>query len=129
MKYFWRLGVLFTIRICNFDVMTYLWRHDVLWRNDIICPFYVMTYYLETWRTFWRHYVYFDVMTYFFWCHTTFMTSFYDVITYYMTPCRTFDIMTYFWHDVLFGNMTYLLRHIVLLTSYALFDVRMFFMS
>ena len=71
-RVFWHIYELVFIR--NFDVMTYLWRHDELleWR-----VFEVMSILLTSWRIVWRHddpLTYFDIMTCF-WHHDGFSTS------------------------------------------------------
>ena len=103
----------------HFDAMTYLWRYDIF--------FYVKTYFLMLWHTFWFT-MYLYVITYLFLCHDVYIL--FNVMTYFLTLWRIFhtfwrydvpsiliDVMTYFltlwrtfhtfWrHDVLLDIVT-----------------------
>ena len=89
----------------TFYVMTCCLRHDLLlmsWRT----VYDVMTTFLTSLQTFWRHDVFltswriFDFMTYF-WLHEVFLTSWlHDKLFDIMT--NLFDVITCVWHHGLF---------------------------
>ena len=99
-----------------FGITTYLWSYS-------ICV-YVMTYFITSRHTFWRHNVPFDVMMFLFLTFVTYLLMLWhiEITIYFLMLWNHFWCRDYFstfrhysilflYHDILFDIMTYFWHH------------------